>query len=116
VLSNILVDLVKLSKSFSDQEILNSLNLSFKTSVIKPSEQTETPKVSSYIKERLLNLIKSSDEIDSTEANTFIIAIRKLVKSQFLNRIDIAQMKFALEKENLLNNGRDSIFQKLNDS
>jgi hypothetical protein len=46
------------------------------------------------IKERIYNILKSIDD----EEETFMM-IKKLVIADFLNRLDIVQLKFKLEKE-----------------
>lgn len=69
--------------------------------------------MSEFIKERVKSLISESEMEEETEKRSFYYLIRKLTNADFLNNLDIVNIKYALQNEGKMNENRKALFDRL---
>jgi len=105
IFSNVLVDLIKI---LHDNKQTEFDLLSFKTRI----GYSTVDKMSIHMKDRIINLLKQSESIEENEIVIYSNLIKKMVDSDFLNRIDISHMRFIIQKEKKFDEKKiDAIFK-----
>ncbi len=105
IFSNVLVDLMKMlhDNKQSDFDLL-----SFKTRI----GYSTVDKMSLYIRERIITLLKDSELNEETEIVLYANLIKKMMDSDFLNKIDVAHIRFRIQKEKKFDEKKiDAIFK-----
>ena len=90
IFSNVLVDLIKILHDNKQSEF--DL-LSFKTRI----GYSTVDKMSIHMKERIISLLKQTELSEENEIVIYANLIKKMVDSEFLNRVDVSQMKFIIQ-------------------
>ena len=107
IFSNILVDLLKLLHDNKQSEF--DL-IAFKTRI----GYSTVDKISFNIRERIFSLLKESDMIEEKEIVIYSNLIKKMADSDFLNQIDVAHIRFRLEKENKMDDETIAMIFRIN--
>lgn len=107
MISNILIDTVKESKNKTDIDNLTLLCNSLRRYKVPYEKMTQ------YMKERLICLLRTNEDLEEDEIKEFFRLFRKLLASQFINRVDVVQMRFTLDKESGLKEGKEILFSRV---
>ena len=106
ILSNILVDLIKLNEDNKQSDIeLKLFQTKLKSGV--------SDKMANFIKNRIKTLISENDLTEETEKMSFYYLVRKMVNSDFMDNLDIARIRYALEKEEKITEDKRQLFERI---